>query len=169
MKIQLGPDWVGGIMTDTLKRLEAITDEQAFDTLSRVVEGYAIEFPDTMIVKEEDTKRVLTLVGEQVDVSVDPKLDSQLSNASKSARNILERLAETESGAERVGGALDRLEDARIEPVTMALIMAGIVLVLETEVDLKVSRKDGKTDFDISISKKPTDKSIISKIFSVFG
>lgn len=156
-------------MSDTFRRLEVVTDQEAFDTLNRIVNGYTIDHPDSFIDNKEDTLRALEMAGVELGVPIEPQLDSQLSNVLKSAREVLVLLAGTVEGAKRVNGALDRLEDARIEPVTLALVMAGIVLVLETEVDVKISRQDGKTDFDISVSKKATDKSIINKIFSVFS
>ena len=43
------------------------------------------------------------------------------------------------------------------DPITAALVLGGIVLVLSTEIDIKVSKdKDGKIEWKVQLKKPPT-------------
>jgi hypothetical protein len=67
-----------------------------------------------------------------------------------------------------VEGALANNRQVLVEPITTALVMAGIIFALNIEFTIKVSRKDRKTEYDVHIGKVGTDKSIIIKLFSLF-
>jgi len=55
-----------------------------------------------------------------------------------------------------------------IEPVTTALVLAGIILVLQTDIEFEHTRKAGKKSTRIVLKKTPTSENILQKLFGLF-
>ncbi len=71
--------------------------------------------------------------------------------------------------ATRVEAAFKEDRKVLVEPVTTALVLAGIVILLQTRGELKVKQKDGHVDVELHVEKKSTADSIVKKFFSLFG
>lgn len=53
--------------------------------------------------------------------------------------------------------------------MTSAVILGAVITWLQTKIDLKVTRKDGKTDFHFALRKNATDPALISDIAKRIG
>ncbi len=60
---------------------------------------------------------------------------------------------------------LDGRRETLFEPVTTALVLAGIVFVLQLDVDVKI--ENGK--LSVRVKKTPTDATLLKKFFSLFS
>ncbi len=52
--------------------------------------------------------------------------------------------------------------------MTTALVLAGIVIALQTRVSLKVATENGHMKAEFALEKKPTANEIIKKFFALF-
>jgi hypothetical protein len=77
-------------------------------------------------------------------------------------------MAKRDDLAPVVEGALHNLREKLIEPVTSAIVLAGIVLILSTEVKAKFVQGDGQRRWEIDVEKKAVTAEILSKFFEVF-
>lgn len=156
-------------MADIFEKLALLSDAQIHGVLNRMIEGYAARNPNVPVGDPEALALILTKAGQQVDEKVQPQIDAKIPDASVAEREILVRLSHDPAQVQFVEGALSNDRKVLFEPITTALVMAGIIFLLQTEFDVKISKKGGKTDYDVHVGKKPTDKSILQKFFSLFS
>ena len=156
-------------MADIFEQLALLTDAEIRNVLNRILEGYAARNPNVPIGDPEALDLLLKKAGEEFEQPIAPREDAKLGNRPRAERAVVVQLAGLPDQRPFVQGAIDNSRNVLIEPITTALVMAGIILVLQTQFDVKVSRKGGKTDYEIKVGKKPTDGSLIKKIFSIFS
>jgi hypothetical protein len=83
---------------------------------------------------------------------------------------VLAMIAEDPDTADAVATSLETLPDETqmvVEPVTAALVLAAIVAFLQTKFEVRINRKDGKTEFSFSAAKKPTSSKTLGEIADV--
>jgi hypothetical protein len=56
-----------------------------------------------------------------------------------------------------------------VDPITIAVVLVGLVAFLQTKFSLKVRRKAGKVDVDFSISKDAASQETIKQVVSAVG
>ena len=82
-------------------------------------------------------------------------------------RDVLDLLANDDETTPVVREALDELPEETqmfVDPITAAVVLGALVAFLQTKVDLKISRKDGKTEFEFAVRKKPTSDRLVSRV-----
>lgn len=82
-------------------------------------------------------------------------------------RDVLDLLANDDETAPVVREALDELPEETqmfVDPITAAVVLGALVAFLQTKVDFKISRKDGKTEFEFAVAKKATSDRLISRV-----
>jgi hypothetical protein len=156
-------------MVDINEKLALLTDTQAHNVLNRVIEGFVARNPNIPVGDVKALTVILTTIGEAAGESVVPRIDSELTDKAVAERSLLVEMSRNPKQRGFVEGAIASNRQVLVEPITIALVMAGIVFVLETEYDVKVSRKHGKTEYDVHVGKKPADRSVITKFFSLFS
>jgi hypothetical protein len=155
-------------MPELIEELALLTDAEAHNVLNRLIEGYAARNPIIPVADEDALAAILIKIGEAAGETVTPRKDNELPDAAAAERSLLVELARNPTLRGYVVGAVESSRKVLIEPITTALVVAGIIFVLETQFDVKVSRKAGKTEYEVHVGKKPTDKSIIKKFFNFF-
>ncbi len=155
-------------MPEVVERLALLTDAEAHNVLNRIIEGYAARNPSIPVADEDALAGILIKIGEAAGEAVAPRMDSELPDVAAAERSLLVELARNPSLRVYVIGAVESSRKVLFEPITTALVVAGIIFVLETEFDAKISRKAGQTEYEVHLGKKPTDKSIIGKFFAFF-
>lgn len=84
-------------------------------------------------------------------------------------RAILLQLADEPGYAESLRNALPVVErDTRLDPFTASIVLAGIVLVLQTRFEIRYDDDNGKKKLHIEISKAPTSETLLTKFFGLF-
>jgi hypothetical protein len=83
-------------------------------------------------------------------------------------RAIALELAEEPRYATLLGNALAVDRPTRVDPVTASIVLAGIVLVLQTRFEVSYDHHNGKRKLHIAISKAPTSENLIAKLFGLF-
>ncbi len=156
-------------MVDIGEKVAGLTGSQATAALNRLVEGYVARHPEFPVGDLKSLAGILQAAGKVAGENVSPRVDVDISNSPAAARAILLELAAIPDQKDYVEGAIEVSRTVLIDPITAALIMTGIILVLETQFDVNISHKDGKTEYDVKLGKKPTDKSLIGKLFGLFS
>jgi hypothetical protein len=146
-----------------------LTDDEARNVLSRLVEGFAARNPDFPIADDKALANIITTIGQTEGEAVLPRRDSELTDQRKAERKLLVLLSQIPEQREFVEGAIALSRKVLLEPITTALVMAGIILVLQTQFDVRIKQKNGKSEYEVHVGKKPTDKSLLTKFFSLFS
>jgi hypothetical protein len=155
---------------DLVERIDALTDYDAVQVLNRAVSGVAAA--DPQIAKLQYLSEIWKQIASQTTTELAPRKDEQLGELpqqAEAARLVLREWAADAELASRVEAAIRADRKVLVEPITTALVMAGIIIALQTRVGLKVKSKDGKMDVQLEVQKKPTADNIIKKFFSFFG
>lgn len=82
-------------------------------------------------------------------------------------RDVLALLADDEETAGVVSEAVDELPEETqmfVDPITAAVVLGALVAFLQTKVDFKISRKDGKTEFEFAVAKKATSDRLVTRV-----
>jgi hypothetical protein len=156
-------------MVDIHEKLALLTDAEASDVLNRVVDGYAEKNSDIPLRDPEAVAGIVAKISEAAETPVAFLEDAALANQAAAKRKLLVELARDPDLRKRVQGAIDSNRRVLLDPVTTALVMAGVVLLLQTKVKIKIAKKSGKHEYSVEVSKDPTSKGIIGKIFSLLS
>jgi hypothetical protein len=148
------------------RRLALLTDRDARLVLNRIIGGLLPKEPE--LARPDELKTALVEVSRGAPTKIEPKTDNAIPDQPAAIRLLLVAFADDDKLKPNLVAALAMDRGVLVEPVTAALIMAGIVLLLQTNVDLKIKKKNGKTSIDFSVKKKPTADKIIEKFFGIF-
>lgn len=156
---------------DLETKLSQLTDKEANDALQALVKNLTILKPEyaALVASEAGMQSVAreaaTAVGAALDGIAEPSKDRQPA--------IVRQLLATAAGDPALRPSLENYlggkRETLLEPVTTALVLAGIVLVLSTHVKVEAKKKNGKTEWKVNIEKKPTSNPILKKFFALFG
>jgi hypothetical protein len=83
-------------------------------------------------------------------------------------RQILQLMASDKSFGEQLEGCLGRRKTL-IEPVTTALVMAGLIILLSTHVKISYENKNGEKNLKVSVDKPSAPKELIKKVLGVLA
>jgi hypothetical protein len=155
-------------MDEILEEVALLTDDQAHKVLNRVIAGYLARNPEIPVGDPSALADILVKIGADAGESIAGQADDALRDQMAANRQVLVLLVRNAQGREFVQGAIKHSREVLVEPITTALVMAGVIFLLQIEFDVKVTRKDGKASLDIRVGKKPTDKSLIGKILGRF-
>lgn len=91
------------------------------------------------------------------------------SDKTEALRTILLQLAAEPRYATLLGNALPVVDrDTRLDPVTASIVLAGIVLMLQTRFDIRYDDHNGEKKLHIAIRKAPTSEKLLAKFFGLF-
>jgi hypothetical protein len=82
-------------------------------------------------------------------------------------RDVLDLLVNDDETALVVWEALDELPEETqmsVDPITAAVVLGALVAFLQTKVNFKISRKDGKVEFEFAVAKKATSERLLSRV-----
>src|SRR5690348_6871867 len=134
-------------MADIYKKLALLTDPQSYHVLNRIIAGYAARNPDFPVDDANALAQILSKIARETGEPVSPRTDDELRDRAVAVRALLVQLAESPRQSLFVAGAIEYSREVLVEPITTALVVAGIILLLDTEFDVKVSRSAGKTEY----------------------
>ena len=151
---------------ETYRELALLSDRQAQLVLNRIISGLVPANPE--LARPSDVKAVLTEVATRYQVEIEPNTDAAIKGQSEAIRLLLVDFADSDELRDRLAAALQMNREVLFDPITAALIMAGIVVLLQTKGHLAIKIQDGKTSVDFSLDKRPTTEGLIRKFFGFF-
>jgi hypothetical protein len=159
---------MGEAETMTLSReIAVLTDPEAKNCLNGVLKGLAVSKQDleALYASPEGMVNLLQQVGAEVSLA-DPGWEKLAArDDAKLLRTVLVEIAAQPELAPRISAWLKTNRPTLLEPVSTALVLAGIMALLQTEIEFAAGVKDGKKHFTFKLHKKPTT----AKLLRLFG
>lgn len=154
----------------TLERIALLTDDEARACLNGVLKGRTArdEVLDSAVRDENALKRLIAEVSHGVGVPTGPVAEPSGHVQNRAARFVLVQYATGPQAAD-LDAWLDSKREKLLEPVTAALVLAGLVLVLSADISITYELKDGKRHLKVEIRKAETPADILKKFFGLFG
>jgi hypothetical protein len=148
----------------TLSReIALLTDPEVKDCLNGVLKGLAVsqENLEALYASPQDMLDLLRQMGSEVSLA-DPGWEKLATrDDAKLLRTVFVEIAEQPALAPRVSAWLKSTRPKLLEPVTTALVLAGIVALLQTDVEVAAGVKRGKKHFTLKLHKKPTTAKLL--------
>jgi hypothetical protein len=149
---------------DVTRELALRTDAEIQQVLNRMIKG-AGELDPSLAALMASPDEMKKFVSEQSGTS---SSSFELGQDPHAARAVLVLVAEDASLSPALEASLKHDRETR-DPITAALVLAGIVLVLSTSFEVDYSSSNGKRNFSFKIKKTATPTSIIKKFFGILG
>lgn len=154
---------------NALFELASLTDMEAAQCLNRILSGIKSKRKDIPVTSPNELSNILSAVAAKTGRALTPKIDEKLSNREKAVRVVLIEFLDEPDLKKLLERALASNRRVLVEPITTALVMAGIILVLKTRTHFKFKRdKNGKWEAEGSIDAKPSSEGLLKKFFGLF-
>ena len=158
-------------MSTTLyRKLAILTDEDAVKCLNGLLHGLTIEKPEyaRLLGSPEDLEKIIQTAG---DGKIQPERVRVISpeEQSRAIRILLIELADHEKFGPELEAWIDGARETMLLPLAVPLVLAGIVLVLSTDIEVEYKHEDGKRRFGFKLKKSATSEKILGKFFGLFG
>lgn len=156
---------------DLYERLAQLTDAEAELCLNGVLKGLAEMQPKyaDLLASPQEMASIIRTVASDSQQALPSVGEPTPQDRPKAIRVILTEIAEDPTLNPRLEAWLDTARPKLFEPVTSALVLAGIIFLLSTHVTIEYDNQAGKKKFKVKIEKKPTDIKILQKFFDFFG
>lgn len=150
------------------KRLLALDADKLQRLMQVVVKDHVDRHPETAEVLTSGELLAAALRQAADGAGLSPGAIVEPRDKAEALRAIATALADEPSYAELLSNALAGGRATRVDPITAAIVLAGIVLVLQTRFDVGYDVENGKKKLHIKLSKAPTSESLITKLFGLF-
>ena len=160
---------------DIIRRIDEMTDDDTQKCLNAVLEGMVAASPALEEVlsspEGEDASEIIRKAAAQVSVPEPGRIaEGAITDRRHAVKVILKEMAINPELKLRIENWLATPQRAELfEPITTALVLAGIVAVLSTDVDFHYEDKEGKRHLRIAVHKKANTETLLSKFFGLFG
>jgi hypothetical protein len=154
------------------QHVDSLTDTQAEHCLKGVLKGLAETDEGARALfsfRPEQFVEVVQGTAAGVGKPVVPVKEPPPEARGRAARRVLEHFAGDERLAPRVESWLASNRPVLLEPVTTALILAGIVTALSLDIEVSYEVDNGKKKTRVVVKKKPTVASILDKFWDLFS
>jgi hypothetical protein len=145
------------------RKIALLTDAEVKSCLNGILKGLAVSRQnlEALFASTNGMVDLLRQVGAEVDLA-DPGWEKIAAHDdAKLLRMVLVEMSERPELAPRVSAWLESSRPKLLEPVTTALVLAGIIALLQTEVEIARGEKNGKKYFTWKLHKKPTTAKLL--------
>jgi hypothetical protein len=145
------------------REIAVLTDPEVKDCLNGVLKGLAVSQQnlETLYASPQGMVDLLRQVGAEVSLA-DPGWEKLAArDDAKLLRTVLVEIAEQPALSPRVSAWLKSTRPKLLEPVTTALVLAGIVALLQTDMEVAAGVKHGEQHFIFRLHKKPTTAKLL--------
>ncbi|MDZ8185280.1 MAG: hypothetical protein RMX96_10555 [Nostoc sp. ChiSLP02] len=153
-------------------KLALLTDDEARICLNGVLKGLLALQPqyEALFASENQMQAAIEQVISELGQAPSSAIDTiKKQNTSKAIRLILIEIAENPEISPRLEAWFSSARPKLLEPVTTALVLAGIILILSTDITIEYKNQDGKKNFRVKVEKKATPSKFLEKFFSLFS
>jgi hypothetical protein len=151
--------------SDLREQLALLTDNEAELCLNGLLKNLSIIDPpyEQLLGSSEDMEALIQAASEHRGVPLD-RLDKSGPTRAKAIRRILVETTRDPDLAARLNAWLNTARPTLLEPVTSALVLAGVVLLLSTSISVEYSRDSSKSKLRIKVEKPGAPTKVIEKI-----
>jgi hypothetical protein len=155
---------------DLYQRLTQLTDAEAELCLNGVLKGLVEMQPiyADLLASPQEMATIIRTVASGNEQAHSMVGEPTPQDRPKAIRVILTEIAEDPTLSPRLEAWLNTARPKLLDPVTSALVLAGIILLLSTHVNIEYEDQNGKKKFKVKVEKKPTDNKILEKFFNFF-
>jgi hypothetical protein len=157
-------------MENLYKELALLTDDEAELCLNGLLKGLTIRTPeyDALLKSPEEMKEVIKAAFVEDGTGIEQISDVSPQDRPRAVRMLLVEIAENDELGPKLRALLEGGRPTLLDPITTSLVLAGIVLVLSTNVEIGYEKKNGKKHFKIRVKKNATQPELLKKFFSIF-
>jgi len=153
---------------DFTGKIVGLSDEDAETALNRLLVGLDITSPKFHSLLADsnasDLENVIKSVALQIGESAPILSETQIKDRGGAIRQVLLEASNNASLESNIHGALASNRKTLFDPITGALVLAGIVVVLSTEAE--VDYTEGK--LHVHVHRKASTEALIKKFFAFF-
>ncbi len=151
------------------RKLALLTDNEAEQCLNNLVNGLTIRSPEYLSLLQSPEKMAEVITSDPAgDLNTAIQIDEPAPQKRPAAiRLILSEIAGNEELSPRLEAVIDNRRNTLLEPVTTALVLAGIVLVLSTSVEVEYENEDGKRNLKVKVVKPTIKQNLLEKFFPI--
>lgn len=155
---------------DVTRELALLSDREAEECLNRILSSVQATNPEIPVTSPDKLGNILRAAATAADVApVEAKTDADLRDAAKAMRLVLMEFCDDRTLKPQLEAALAANRRVLVDPITAALVMAGIVIVLRTRFKFNYIRtNDGKEILEIGLIKHESGEETIKKFFDLF-
>ncbi len=153
-------------------KLALLTDNEAKICLNGVLKGLIALQPqyEALFASENQMQTVIEQITSEVGRSSSSAIDIiKDQDESKAIRLILTEIAENPEMNPRLEAWFSTARPKLLEPVTSALVIAGLILILSTGITIEYENQGGKKNLKVKVEKKATSSKILEKFFDFFS
>jgi hypothetical protein len=150
-------------------RIDKLSEREVEACLQGVLKGFITRSPQYagIISSDDDLSALLHSFAGQLNEI--PQTFPDVSTAKDSIlRPILREVASDPETGPWVEAWLKGSRPTLLEPVSTAIALASIVMLLSTHARVDFEKRDGKTEIKVHVEKKPTAKAILERFFKLF-
>jgi hypothetical protein len=154
--------------SDLPSRIADLSDDECDVLLRELLEALMQEAPELVADSEEAAREVVASFVSRTGQPVgSDEVLPPTTEVATHVRATLRLLAEDPDTARLVEDTLARLPESTqmfVDPITAAVVLGVLVAFLQTKFSVKVSQKDGRTEFEASIAKDATSDQTVEKV-----
>ena len=149
------------------EKVESLTNQEVDQCLQAVLKGFVARHSEygRIVSSPEETGAAMDAIVQALGIS---KPSSKVEETTSAKRHALALLAEDPATAPWVEAWIGGRRPTLLEPITTAIVLASLVMVLSANFAVDVEKKDGKTSLKLHIDKKPTANAILKRFFNLF-
>jgi len=158
------------VSTSLYQKLALLTDAEAEQCLNGVLKGLMVAQPEYADLLSAPDQMAQVVQAAAADAGQAALQIGEVTSPErpKAIRAILAELAEDPALNPRLEAWLNTARPTLLDPVTSALVLAGIIMVLSTHIRVEYEDKGGKKHLRVKVEKKPTADKIMTKFFGFF-
>jgi hypothetical protein len=151
-------------------RIGQLSDREVEACLQGVLKGFVTRSPEyASVIRSSDEISALlrSIAGQVGDLSHTFPDDAAVKDP-RILKLTLGELASDSVTGPWVTAWLDGNRPTLLEPITTAIVLASIVMLLSTHAKVEFEKRNGKTSIKVHVEKKPTAKAILARFFKLF-
>ncbi len=151
-------------------RLALLTDAEAEWCLNGILKGLTATQPvyAELLASPQEMTMVVEAVASDIGKPLPNIGEVSSQERPKAIRVILTEIAEDPELSPRLEAWLKNARPKLLEPVTTTLVLAGVVFLLSTHIDIEYEDQDGKRKLKIKVEKPTSSEKLLEKFFDFF-
>ncbi len=152
------------------QKLALLTDAEVELCLNGLLKGLTVSEArfEQLLASPKDMSTVIRSVASEMGESLRQVREIAPAERPGAIRLILVEIAENPALSPRLEAWFRTARPKLLEPVTSAVVLAGIILALSTHVEFDYEASNGKKRLKVKVEKRPTALKILEKFWQFF-
>jgi hypothetical protein len=157
-------------MEELYRELALLTDDEAKLCLNGLLKGLTIRNEDyeSLLKSSDEMVELIKADAKTQAAAADKLLGLAPRQEATAVRVILVELAADEELGPKLKALLEGARPTLLDPITISLVLGGIILVLSTSVEVGYEKENGKRKFKFHLKREGTSEKLLEKFFGIF-